>query len=350
MTTPLRKGLFLTDIHFGKKGNSEMHNNDCLAFLDWVLSIVKSEPDIDYIGFLGDWHENRSALNIATLNHSYAGAAKLNSLGIPVFFCVGNHDLHQRHTRAVHSVPHFSELTNIHLINEPTKVETVGGQMLFSPFLFHDEYPGLAEYLKIPLWAGHFEFKGFAITGYNTLMASGPDPLDFSGPELILSGHFHKRQADANICYIGNTFPMDFGDANDFDRGVAILDHVNGNDLTFINWEDCPKYVTCDLADLLNERVTITDKTRLKCYSHLPLTYEETLAIRTEMMNKYALRELIIEERFKAAEGDAESVDELDDLGGGIDDNVVAYLSTITGDGVDAQYLVDLYMAIPEIE
>ena len=339
-----------TDIHFGKKGNSEIHNGDCLTFIHWLCNIVKNDPTIDYVGFLGDWHENRSALNIATLNHSFKGASMLNELGIPVFFCVGNHDLHQRHTRAVHSIPHFSELTNIHLVNDPMVVDTVGGKMVFSPFLFHEEYANLAEYLKIPLWAGHFEFKGFAITGYNTVMASGPDPRDFVGPELILSGHFHKRQADGNICYIGNTFPMDFGDANDFERGCAILDHTNGNDLTFIDWEECPKYITCDLADVLNDDVAIGPKTRLKCFSHIPLTYEETLAIRSEVMSKYNLRELVLEERLKAAEGDAESVDDIDDLGGSIDDNVVAYLSTITGDNIDPKVLIELYMAIPEIE
>lgn len=347
--SPLKKGIFFTDIHFGKKGNSDLHNRDCLDFIDWVIGLIKEDPTIDYVGFLGDWHENRSTLNIATLNHSFQGIAKLNTLNIPVFFCVGNHDLYHRHTRAVHSVPHFSELTNIHLIDQPVIVNTVGGEMVFSPFLFHDEYPQLAEYLKKPLWAGHFEFKGFAITGYNTIMATGPDPSDYQGPELILSGHFHKRQADGNICYIGNTFPMDFGDANDFERGVAILDHAASNDLTFVNWEDCPKYITADLVDVLHEKITIDQKTRLKCISYQPITYEESLVLKSDLMEKYKLRELVLEERIKPVEGDEGQVNELEEFGDSIDNSVVNFLSTITGDGVDPSLLIKLYMDIPEV-
>ena len=52
----LLRGLYFTDIHFGKKGNSDSHNQDCLTFINWFASKVK-EYEPDYIGFLGDWHE-----------------------------------------------------------------------------------------------------------------------------------------------------------------------------------------------------------------------------------------------------------------------------------------------------
>lgn len=71
--TKLKKGAYFTDIHFGKKQNSEVHNQDCLDFIDWFCEQVKKDPEIDYIAFLGDWNENRSALNIATVNYSHRG-------------------------------------------------------------------------------------------------------------------------------------------------------------------------------------------------------------------------------------------------------------------------------------
>ena len=97
----LKKAACMTDIHFGKKANSEEHNKDCLRFIDWFCDFVKADPEIDHIMFLGDWNENRSALNIATLNFSYQGAKKLNELGLPVFFIIGNHDMYHRYSREI---------------------------------------------------------------------------------------------------------------------------------------------------------------------------------------------------------------------------------------------------------
>ena len=63
----LKKGIYCTDIHFGKKANSDTHNQDCLDYLDWFCEKA-IEVKADYVAFLGDWNENRSALNISTLN------------------------------------------------------------------------------------------------------------------------------------------------------------------------------------------------------------------------------------------------------------------------------------------
>jgi predicted MPP superfamily phosphohydrolase len=161
----LKKGAFFTDIHFGKKANSNLHNEDCRRFINWFCEQVRKDPDIDYVGFLGDWNENRSALNVATLNHSYQGAKMLDHLGLPIFFVIGNHDLYHRHTRDIHSVVPFNEFRNFTIIEEPTIIDKIEGRALFCPFLFHEEYPQLTKYLNIPFWAGHFEFKGYVVTG-----------------------------------------------------------------------------------------------------------------------------------------------------------------------------------------
>ena len=75
-----------------------------MDYVDWFCAQVRSDPTIDHINFLGDWHENRSAINIATLKASLEGARRLNSLGLPIFFIVGNHDLYNRHNREIHSL------------------------------------------------------------------------------------------------------------------------------------------------------------------------------------------------------------------------------------------------------
>ena len=149
--------------------NSVVHNTDCVNFVKWFCQQVQINK-CDHIVFMGDWHENRSALNISTLNYSYQSAKLLNDLNIPVYFIIGNHDLYQRHTRDLHSVVPFSEFKNFTLIETPTILNNVGDSMLVVPFMFHDEYPQLAQYKQIPVWAGHFEFKGFEVTGHGIKM------------------------------------------------------------------------------------------------------------------------------------------------------------------------------------
>jgi DNA repair exonuclease SbcCD nuclease subunit len=351
----LVKGCFHTDIHFGKKTNSPIHNQDCLDYLDWFCAYVKSDPTIDYVAFLGDWNETRAAINLATLNFSYYGAKKLNDLGLPVFFVVGNHDLYHRHTREVYSVLPFAEFSNFRIISEPTVIPEIGDGAFFSPYLFHDEYDHLEEYLKIPFWAGHFEFKGFRVTGYNMLMPTGPDHKKFAGPKHILSGHFHQRQQQDNIAYIGNCFPMDFGDAGDFKRGLAVYDHIT-RDLSFKDWKQCPKYMHVKLSTLLDGNITLPDKARIKCKIDEDMPIEELTAIKEAFIKKYNLRELTMEETSSedlgialrdtdtdvnepTADGDLSEFNTVDDL-------VIKMLSDIAVDQIDNALLIEEYRAL----
>lgn len=340
----LKRGSYCTDIHFGKKSNSSQHNEDCLNFLDWFCEQA-IEQGSDYVAFLGDWNENRSSLNIATLNYSYRGAKKLNELGIPVFFVVGNHDLYHRYSREVHSVLPFSEFSNFVLVEHPLVVEEIHGGALFVPYLFHEEYADLANHLKIPFWAGHFEFKGFEVTGYGMKMPTGPEPSDFKGPKHIVSGHFHKRQADGNIVYMGNCFPMDFGDAGDFNRGMMTYDHVKDK-MEFIDWEQCPKYIKTTLSKLLDGSVELYPDARVKCIVDIPVTFEESTVIRKKYTEDYKLREFVLEESAQLQEAltDTESTIDWDNEKlSSVNELVVQMLNNIESDHINNQTLVSIY-------
>ena len=341
----LTKGAFATDIHFGKKSNSQQHNEDCINYLRWFCEQVEQEGDIDYIGFLGDWNENRSALNVATLNYSYHGAKLINNLGLPVYFCVGNHDLYHRHTREIHSVIPFQEFSNFIVINEPTVINEIEGKALFSPYLFHDEYPTLAKYTKLPFWAGHFEFKGFVVTGYSMTMPTGPDHTLYQGPTHIISGHFHKRQTGDNIVYMGNTFPMDFSDAGDTERGMMIYDHTK-QEMKFNNWTDCPKYIKTSVSRLLDGKTKMPVNARVKCLLDIPLTFEEINELKTSFVTTYNLRDFATEEPIEIVEAltATELLTEVGDIAiDGIDELVIQMLQSIDTKHIDNSLLIDQY-------
>lgn len=339
----LNKGAYLTDIHFGRKNNSDQHNQDCLDFISWFCNKVKSDPSISYVSFLGDWHESRPAIGASTLMHSYLGSKMLNDLGLPIFFVIGNHDLFNRNNRDIYSTIHFNEFSNFRIIDKPTVVDDMKGGMLFSPFLFHDEYTDLAQYLKLPVWAGHFEFKGFVITGSGVKMETGPDPRAYHGPKHIFSGHYHKRQSGGNVYYIGNTFPMDFSDANDTDRGMMVYDHTKGKPV-FYNWDDGPRYTKIKITDILDGKVILNEKMRVSCIADIPLTYEETTVLKEKFTSTYGLREFTLLESGSSEEAltGTETVVSGDDLSN-IDQIFEQMIKEINTPEIEPEYLIELY-------
>jgi len=345
-TKNLMKGAFFTDLHVGAKSNSEQHNNDCTDYIDWFCDNVKKEGDIDYICFVGDWHEVRSSINVFTLKYSYEMAKKINDLGLPVYFIIGNHDLYHRSNRDVYSVHPFREFENFIMIDEPTIMEHIGDGVLMCPYLFHEEYPKLAEYKNIPLWIGHFEFKGFVVTGYNITMKSGPDHEDFKQQRRILSGHFHKRQTTGNVTYIGNAFPTSFADAGDTERGMMIYDHTT-DDMNFLNWEECPKYIKANLSTILDGKVVLHENARVRCIADIPINYEESIEIKKTMIENNNLREFTIEESCEIDEALSETETDVDvDLDGElgtVDEMVVQMLGDIDNEHIDNEMLSNIY-------
>ncbi|MGZ8924653.1 MAG: metallophosphoesterase [Nitrososphaeraceae archaeon] len=348
-STKFQTGLHFTDIHFGRKSNSPLHNLDCINYIKWVCSISKKEK-VEYIAFLGDWNEHRSSLNVATLHESYTAAKLLNDLNIPIYFCIGNHDLYNRHNRDIYSVIPFNEFTNFVVIDNPTIIQDVVDDMLICPYLFHHEYENLINYNNIPFWAGHFEFKGFQITGQGTIMQSGPDHTIFSGPKNIVSGHFHKRQQNGNTTFIGNTFPMDFSDADDNARGCMIYNHVS-HTMKFIDWSSCPKYTKTVLTDILDGTAIIHPDSRVKCVIDVPLTFEECMTLRHTFLDQYKLREFSFEESIEIRNAIIENdeIIQIDSNIDNVDDLVVAMLQNIETTHIDNELLISIYQKLGTI-
>lgn len=330
----IKKLAMFTDIHWGARGNSVQHNQDNLDYLDWFIAHMDS--DVTHIGFLGDWFEHRNAINVQSLQMCTEGIRKLDQLGIPIIFLTGNHDLYRRHTRDVHSLNIFGELKNVTLVDKPTWF--VGDKKLLAlPYLFENEYLGLVDHVdKADVVLGHLEFKGFVLTGYNTIMEHGPDHRLFSKPKKVFTGHFHKRQTIDNIVYIGNTFPTNFGDASDNARGMAQYD-MTTDKLVFTDWPDCPKYLRTNLSSVVEGNFSPLPKTKVKCVVDVDLSYGDAQALREGLIAEYNLRDFILEEDRAAKQGLLEGenfkVEESLLAFDGIDDLVLKQLEAAKDDG-----------------
>lgn len=348
METPkdFKKVAMFTDIHFGRRGNSRIHNQDCLDFVNWFCIQIK-DSNYTHIAFLGDWFESRSAINIETLEFSYKALQILNDIGIPVYFCVGNHDLNRRTTRDIHSVRMFNEMSNFIVVDKPIVVDNI----LFSPFLFEEEYPSLIQYNKCWAMMGHFEFKNFILTGNSRVAEHGPDHTLFSGTNRIFSGHFHKRQQTDNVCYIGNSFPMDHGDAGDIERGMCTY-YVQEDKVTFTNWKDCPKYLRTSLSEVLSDNWKPSNKTYVKCTIDSEISYHDAQELKEMMIKTYDLRDFILEEDRTIKQSILEGEDKEESLldFSSIDDMIINQLSSIKEDNksqINGNMLVEIYKSLP---
>jgi predicted phosphodiesterase len=329
-----KRAIFFTDVHFGLKSNSRLHNQDCLNFVDFVIKTGK-EQNCETCVFLGDWHNNRASLQIGTLNYSVQAIDKLSAAFDQIIFIPGNHDEHYRDTREMNSVVWAKKYDNVRIFDEITTVDDV----CITPWLVGDEHKQIKK-IEAKYMFGHFELPSF----YMNAMVQMPDVGDLRRDDLkcetVFTGHFHKRQTNKNITYIGNAFPHNYADVGDDDRGCMILDW--GKDPVYIAWPDAPKYRKFRLSEILED----TDRLLLsnmycRVEIDVDISYEEATFIKEQFIPQYNLRELSliqrtdIEEHSQTFDGEVnfESVDSI----------VTSHLTQLETAQYDRQLMLDIY-------
>lgn len=329
-----KKIACFTDIHFGLKSNSAVHNQDCEDFVDWFIAEAKKEG-CDTGMFLGDWHHNRNSLNMLTLHSSIRALEKLGKAFNRFYFFPGNHDLYYKDKRDVHSVDWGRHIEGVTIVSEITTIDDV----TMVPWLVGDEWRQM-EKLKSRYIFGHFELPLFMMNA----MVQMPDHGElqahhFKNPEYVFSGHFHKRQAKQNIVYIGNAFPHNYADAWDDDRGMMILEH--GKAPVYKIWSDAPKFKTTTLSELLGETDKfVKNKTYLRVMIDVPISFEEASFIKETFIKEHNVRELTLIPEKKEIEINTDiNVEQFES----IDQIVSNQLINIQSDTYDPKLLLAIY-------
>lgn len=332
-----KKVAAFTDVHFGLKGNSAVHNQDCEDFVDWFIAEAKAEG-CDTGIFLGDWHHNRNSLNMLTMMSSIRALEKLGKAFDNFYFFPGNHDLYYKDKRDVHSIEWGVHIPGVTIVREITTIDDV----TLVPWLVGDEWKKM-EKLKSRYVFGHFELPLF----YMNAMVQMPDhgelqATHFTKPEYVFSGHFHKRQQSGNIHYIGNAFPHNYADAWDDDRGMMILEH--GGTPVYKIWPDAPKFKTVKLSQLLDEDADIIkSKTYLRVSIDLPISFEEASFIKETFVSQDNVRELTLIPEKKDAEINTDiDVEQFES----IDQIVSTQLTAIESETYDNKVLLAIYNSL----
>jgi DNA repair exonuclease SbcCD nuclease subunit len=283
-----KKVACFTDIHFGLKSNSQVHNQDCEDFVDWYIAKAK-EQGCDTGIFMGDWHHNRNSLNITTMDYSLRALEKLGAAFDQFYFFPGNHDLYYKDKRDIHSVEFGKYIPGITIVHEPITT----GDVTMCPWLVADEWKAIGK-KKAKYIFGHFELPHFYMNAMVQMPDHGEIQLDaFDGYELGFSGHFHKRQNKGNMHYIGNAFPHNYADAWDDERGMMILEW--GGQPEYHSWDNQPTFRTVKLSQLIDEADTlIKPKQHLRVTLDIDISYEEASFIKENFVANYDIRELTL--------------------------------------------------------
>ena len=285
-----KKAAVFTDIHFGMKGNSRVHNQDCEDFVDWYIETAKQNGCETGI-FCGDWNHNRNSLNLTTMDAGIRSLEKLGAAFDKFYMFSGNHDLYYKDKRDIKSTEWAKHIPGITVVDNMLQIDDVA----LVPWMVNDEWKQVAA-IDCKYMFGHFELPNFLMNAMVRMPDHGELKAEnLSKPEYVFSGHFHKRQNQKNVHYIGNAFPHNYADAWDDDRGMMILDRENAEEPEYINWPNCPKYRTVKLSQLIDEKDSlIKPNMYLRVTLDLPISFEEANFIKETFIKDYKCREITL--------------------------------------------------------
>lgn len=249
------KIAIINDTHFGVRNDSPFFLNHILEFFETQFIPYLIDNKIDTIIHLGDFFDRRKYVNFNTLSSVRKRfIEELIRNNINMYVTLGNHDTYYRNTNEVNSIKELLfNYSNFKLIDRPTDIDFDGTSIAVIPWITNDNLQDTLDFIgksKSSILGGHLEIVGFQVMS-GVKHTHGLTPKEFNKFEMVLSGHFHIKQSDGNIFYLGSQYQMNFGDVNS-KKGFHVLDTAT-RELQFIeNPNDIFHIFTYDDSDEIN--------------------------------------------------------------------------------------------------
>tara|TARA_B100000073_G_scaffold346046_1_gene356499 strand:- start:163 stop:1227 length:1065 start_codon:yes stop_codon:yes gene_type:complete len=253
----------INDTHFGARSDSLQFDAFFKKFYDDFFFPTLVEREIKTVMHLGDVFDRRKYINYNTLrNCKEYFFDKAASLDIDIHMIPGNHDTYFKNTNDVNSPELLlREYENVKIYPTIEELEFDGRKILFVPWICSENYDDSMAKIKstdAKVCFGHFEFAGFQMyKGMPNDHGMGID--NFSGFDLVCSGHYHHRSRSGNILYLGNPYEITWSDYDD-PRGFNIYD-THTNDIEFLQnpFTIFHKFHYDDTSDDFRERLDSFD-------------------------------------------------------------------------------------------
>jgi len=244
--------------------------------------------------------------------------------------------LYYRDRRDIHGAEWARHLPNIHVVND----WFTDGDVTIVPWLVGDDHKRIQKITSKYVF-GHFELPHFKMNAMVEMPDTGEVNVDdFKGVERVFSGHFHLRQQQGNVTYIGNAFPHNFSDAGDEQRGAMVLDW-NGT-TEFHAWDQQPTYRVVDLSALIDHADQILKPNQhVRVNLDINVSYEEANFIKETFVNGYGIREISLLP--KARNQDHENEYNETAVFHSVDQIITEQLTNIDSEFYNKQLLLDIY-------
>ena len=311
------KILLSTDYHFGK--SQGLYDNIIFNGIKEICSYAK-ENNIKYMIHLGDVLDTKQSILTSTLNKLAEGFNLINDTFEKTWIIIGNHDLNGKDyfNKNNHNLHILNAYPNINIIDNPMKL-TISNKELFLLPYYPTEYLKKIKFEDADYLLGHIEVKGFMISP--NYISDGINPNDLTKYKKVLLGHFHKRQSNNNIYYIGNLVRFFYGE-NDQPRGWAIL-NLENDEIEYVDYKNQPamyKIKYSELSDEFFEKLKKGDKIKLIIDKNI--NYEELNKLKNKLFLENNIGELKIEEEYFIYDVDTivendeddEIINEIDDI------------------------------------
>jgi hypothetical protein len=143
-----------------------------------------------------------------------------------VHVILGNHDIFYKNTTKLNSpMLLLNDYKNIKVYDKPSTVQVGGQDIFFIPWITPEsEQETLDSIRNTParVAMGHLELSGFYVN-QSTIQQHGMDKEALNKFDKVFSGHYHMRNDDGKIFYLGNPYQLYWSDYND-KRGFTIFD------------------------------------------------------------------------------------------------------------------------------
>lgn len=210
---------FINDTHFGFKNDSQIFREYFNNFFQNTFFPYIDSNGIREIVHLGDMMDRRKYINFETLKYVRENfVQQLEKRGMTMHAILGNHDVYYKNTNNVNSIRElFGNTKCIKLYETFTDAKIGDFQFAMVPWITQEnenEFKNFLTKTTSTVMLGHFEIQGFEVLR-GIKSEEGHDRQIFQPFEAVYSGHFHQKNDDGHIYYLGTQYDMTFADVDE---------------------------------------------------------------------------------------------------------------------------------------
>ena len=229
----------LNDTHFGARNDSSIFDDYFYKFYDDVFFPYLKAHNIKTLIHLGDIVDRRKYINYRiahNLRHKFLN--RLWEDKIDTHILIGNHDIYYRNTNKVNAVKELCTaadgVNEPWIYEDPKVVDFDGTKILMMPWINPENEAHCLEMLntaEADVCMGHFDLNGFRMMDH-IVQTHGYDKKIVSRFEKTYSGHFHHKNDDGQVFYLGSQYEMTWSDYKN-QKGFHVFD-TETRDIKFV--------------------------------------------------------------------------------------------------------------------